>query len=72
MHVLGNNISVSYIEGLKIFKMSQHPQILMQIEVMKTEVITYRTLTDSIKALVDRKDGNGKDIFDMSNWWGRL
>jgi hypothetical protein len=40
---------------------------------MKTEVMTYQTLADSIKPLVvqlvDRKDGNGKDIFDMSNWW---
>ena len=41
----------------------------MQIEVMKTEVITYQTLTDSIKPLVDRKDGKGEDTFDMWNWW---
>ena len=24
---------------------------------------------DSIKALVERKDGKGKDTFDMSDWW---
>jgi hypothetical protein len=47
--------------------------MLLRIEVMKTEVMTHQTLADSIKTLVvqvvDRKNGNGKDIFDMSNWW---
>jgi hypothetical protein len=42
---------------------------MVQIEVMKTEVITYQTLADSIKPLVERKDGKGKDTFDMSDWW---
>ena len=36
---------------------------------MKTEVRTYRTLADSVKLLVERKDGKGKDTFDMSDWW---
>jgi hypothetical protein len=36
---------------------------------MKTEVITYQTLADSIKPLVDRKDGKGKDTFGMCDWW---
>jgi len=36
LHVLANKISVSDIEGLKILKLSQHPQIMVQIEVMKT------------------------------------
>ena len=35
LHVLGDKISVSDIEGLKILKLSQHPQIILQIEVMK-------------------------------------
>jgi hypothetical protein len=35
LYVLGNKISVSDIEGLKILKLSQHPQIFLQIEVMK-------------------------------------
>jgi hypothetical protein len=68
-HVLGNKISVSDIEGVKIIKLFQHPQILLQIEVMKTEVITYHTLADSIKSLVDTKDDKGRDTFDMSDWW---
>ena len=68
LHVLGNKISE--IEGLKIMKLSQHPQIVLQIEVMKTEVITYQTLAASIKSLVERKDGKGNDTFcDMSGWW---
>ena len=42
-------------EGLKILKLSQvqHPQILLQMEVTKAEVITYQTvqaLADSIKS----------------------
>ena len=69
MHVLTNKISVSDIEGMKIFKLSQHPQIILQIEVMKTEVITYQTLADFIKSLVERKYGKGKDTFDISDWW---
>ena len=68
MHVLTNKISVSDIEGMKIFKLSQHPQIILQIEVMKTEVITYQTLADFIKSLVERKYGKGKDTFDISDW----
>ena len=42
LQVLGNKISVSEIEGLKILKLSQHPQIILEIETMKTEVITYQ------------------------------
>ena len=64
--VLANNISVSDIKGVKILKLSQNPQILMQIEVMKIEVMKYQTLADSIKPLVERKDDKGKDTFDMS------
>ena len=52
-----------------MLRLSQHPQIILQIEVMKTEVITYQTLTDFIKPLVERKDDKGKDTFDMSDWW---
>ena len=67
LHVLGNKISVPDNEGLKILKLSQHPQIILQIEVMKTEVITYQTLADFIKSLVETMDGKGKDTFDMSD-----
>jgi hypothetical protein len=38
--------------ALKILKLSQHPQVIPQIEVIKIEVITYQTLADSIKPLV--------------------
>jgi hypothetical protein len=87
LHVLGNKVSevaVSDIEGMKILKLSQHPQILLKIEAMKTEVITHQTLADSIKPLVDRKDVKGMDslaptnptcqtcemdTFDMLDWW---
>jgi hypothetical protein len=52
-----------------ICKLSQHPQIILQIGIMKTEVMTDQTLADSIKPLVNRKDNKGKDTFDMSDWW---
>ncbi len=42
---------------------------MVQIEVMKTEVITYKTPADSIKSLVERKDDKGQDTFDISDWW---
>jgi hypothetical protein len=44
LHVLANKISVSDVEGMKILKLSQHPQIILQTEVMKTEVMKYQTL----------------------------
>jgi len=34
---------------------------------MKTELLL--TAADSIKPLVERKDGTGKDTFDISDWW---
>ena len=69
LHVLANKMSVSDVEGLKILKLSQHPQIMLQIEVMKTEVIKYQTLADSIKPHVERKDVKGNDTFEISDWW---
>ena len=69
LHVLGNKISVSDIDELKIFKFYEHPEIRPQIEMMKTEVIKYQTLTDSIKSFEERKDINRKDTFDLSDWW---
>ena len=69
LHILGNKISVSDIDGLKIFKLYEHPVIHPQIEVMKTEVMKYQTLTDSIKSFEERKDIKGKDTFDLSDWW---
>jgi hypothetical protein len=48
LHVLGNKSSVSDIDGLKIFQFYEHPEISVQIEVMKTEVTKYQALADSI------------------------
>ena len=62
LHVLTNMISLSDIEGFKIFKLSQHPQIMVQIEVMKIEVITYKTPADSINPLVERHHGRKKHV----------
>ena len=57
------------IDGLKIFKLYEHPEIRVQIEVMKTEVMKYQALADSIKSFEERKDIKGKDTFDLSDWW---
>jgi hypothetical protein len=67
--VLGNKISEADIDGLKIFKFYDHPEIRAEIQVMKTEVMKYQTLADSIKLFVERKDSKGKDTFDLSDWW---
>ena len=69
LHVLGNKISESDIDGLKIFKFYEHPEIRPQIEVMKTEVMKYQALAVSIKSFEERKDSKGKDKFDLSDWW---
>jgi hypothetical protein len=77
-------ISVSDIDGLKIFKLyehpeiwketiegkkgAQHPEIRPQIEAMKTQVIEYQALAASIKPFEERKDSKGKDTFDLSGW----
>ena len=42
LHVLVNRISVSDIDGLKIFKLYEHPAIRPQIEVTKTQVMKYQ------------------------------
>jgi hypothetical protein len=84
LHVLGNRILVSDIDGLKTFKLcehpeiwketiegkkgAQHPEIRPQIEAMKTQVIEYQALTASIKSFEERKDSKGKDTFDLSDW----
>ena len=66
---MGNKISVSDIDGLKIFTLYEHSQIRAQIEVMKTEVMKYQALAGSIESFTKRKDRKGKDTFDLSDWW---
>ena len=46
LHVLGNKISVSDMDGLKVFKFSGHLKIRAQIEVMITKVMRYQALAD--------------------------
>ncbi len=45
------------------------PEIRAEIQVMKTKVMKYQTLADSIKSFEERKDSKGKDTFDLSDWW---
>ena len=58
---------MSDIDGLKIFKLYDHPKIRVQIEVMKTEVLNHQTLVDFIKSFEERKENKGKDTFDLSD-----
>jgi hypothetical protein len=53
------------IDGLKIFKFYEHPEISAQIELMKTEVMKYQALADSITSFEQTKDSKGKDTFDL-------
>ena len=69
LHVLGNKVSESDIDGLKIFKFYEHPEIRAEIEVMKNDVMKYQALAASIKLFEERKDSKGKDTFDLSDWW---
>jgi hypothetical protein len=69
LHVLGNKISESDIDGLKIFKFYEHPEIRAEIQAMKTEVMKYQALAGSIKSFEERKDSMGKDTFALSDWW---
>ena len=69
LHVLVNKISESDIDGLKIFKFYDHPEIRAEIEAMKTEVMKYQAFADSMKSFEERKDIKGKDTFDLSDWW---
>jgi hypothetical protein len=47
-----------------LFKLSEHPEIRAQIEV----IMKYQVLADSIKSFEERKDSKGTDTFDLSDW----
>jgi hypothetical protein len=69
LHVVVNKISVDDIDNLKLFKLSEHPQIGPHIEDMKSEINKYHALVQSIKSLDERKDVKGKDTFSLPEWW---
>jgi hypothetical protein len=49
---LGKKISVSDIDGLKIFKLYKHPEIRPQIEVMKTNCATLPAFAYVLRAVL--------------------
>ena len=65
LHVRGNRISVSDIDGLKIFKLYEHPEIwkeriegkkglsTLRFVVMKNQGMEYQALAASIKSFED-------------------
>jgi hypothetical protein len=69
LHVVVNKISVADIDNLKLFKVSEHPQIGPHIQVMKSEINKYHAIVQSIKSLDERKDVKGKDTFSLPEWW---
>ena len=70
LHVLDNKISLSDIDGLKIFKFYEPLRLLFRlIKMMKTGVKKYQALANLMKSVEARKDSKGKDNFDMSDWW---
>ena len=55
-----NNAALStkhYIDNLKLFELSEHPQIGPHIEDMKSEINKYHVLVQSIKSLDERCNG---------------
>ena len=60
LHVFGHSISVADIDSLKIFRLTEHPLIRPHIEGMKSELIKYHTLVNSIKPLDQTKDAKGQ------------
>ena len=75
LDVFGNRTAVSDIEGLKILepvgaRLCRHPQIIPQIEVMKTEDITYQALAESSHQVIRGKIRRSVEgHHDMSDWW---
>jgi hypothetical protein len=55
--------------NLKLFKLSEHPQIGPHIQDMKSEINKYHALVYSIKSLDERKDVKGKDTFSLPERW---
>ena len=56
LHVMGNKIGVANIDNLKLFKLSQHPEIRPPLEGMKAEISKYNARAEGIKALDERKN----------------
>ncbi len=65
LHVVVNKISVDDIDNLKLFKLTEHPQIGPHIQDMKSEINKYHALVQSIKSLDERKDVKGKDTSNL-------
>ena len=69
LHVMGNKIGVVDIDILKLFKLSQHPDIRPRLEGMKAAISKYNAVAEFIKALDERKDDKGNDTFVLCDWW---
>ena len=69
LQVIGNKIGVAGIDNLKLFQLSQHPDIRPRLEGMKAEISKYNALAEGIKALDERKDAKGNDTFVLCDWW---
>jgi hypothetical protein len=65
----GNKIVAGDVDNLKLFKLSQHPDIRPRLEGMKEEISKYNAIASGIKALDERKDAKGNDTFVLCDWW---
>ncbi len=61
IHQLQTRCVTSRVEEIEVV---EHPEITPQIEVMKSGVMTYQALADSIKSIDERKESQGKDLYD--------
>jgi hypothetical protein len=59
LHVMGNKIVVGDIDNLKLFKLSQRPDIRPRLEGIKQEISKYNAMASGIMSLDERKDVKG-------------
>jgi len=56
LHVMGKKIVVGDIDNLKVFKLSQHPDIPPRLEGVKEEIGKYNAIASGFKSPDERKD----------------
>ena len=66
----GNKIVAGDVDNLKLFKLSQHPDIRPRLEGMKEEISKYNAIASGIKSPDERKDVKGNDTIVLCDWWG--
>ena len=69
--VLDNKISVSDIDGMKILKLYEHPEIRPQIEVIKTSVLYETSLQSPMSHINKDMVFENREGYQAVNSWNR-